>query len=47
MSAYYPLLMTCASLVVCLWAEVSEIIELSMSYKKKIILELEHGQKVE
>ena len=22
MSAYYPLLMTCASLVVCLWAEV-------------------------
>lgn len=22
-SAYYPLLMTCASLVVCLWAEVS------------------------
>lgn len=23
MSAYYPLLMTCASLVVCLWAEVS------------------------
>lgn len=25
MSAYYPLLMTCASLVVCLWAEVSQI----------------------
>lgn len=24
-SAYYPLLMTCASLVVCLWAEVSLI----------------------
>lgn len=25
MSAYYPLLMTCASLVVCLWAEVSKL----------------------
>lgn len=25
MSAYYPLLMTCASLVVCLWAEVSVV----------------------
>lgn len=23
MSAYYPLLMTCASLIVCMWAEVS------------------------
>lgn len=26
MSAYYPLLMTCASLVVCFWAEVRSII---------------------
>lgn len=25
MSAYYPMLMTCASLIVCMWAEVSNI----------------------
>lgn len=37
MSAYYPLLMTCASLVVCLWAEVSYLF-----YSNPNGLNLEH-----